>query len=53
MRQGLADSWPDSLEDESARKDWGWAPKFNLAKMTEEILKNLTPQLIEDMQAKK
>lgn len=53
LRQGLADSWPDSLVDSDAEKDWGWKPKFNLARMTEEILKNLTPKLIEEMQAKK
>jgi hypothetical protein len=53
MRQGIAESWPHSLEDQSARKDWGWQPKFDIAKMTEEILKNLTPKLIEEMHAKK
>lgn len=34
MRQGIADSWPDALQDDAARKDWGWTPKFDLAKMT-------------------
>lgn len=52
MRQGIADSWPDALVDDAARKDWGWQPKFDLAKMTKEILQNLTPQLIQDMHAK-
>ena len=53
MRQSIAESWPHSLEDEVARKDWGWRPKFDIVKMTDEILKNLTPKLIEEMHAKK
>ena len=53
LRQGFADSWPHALEDSNAQKDWGWAPKYNLVKMTVEILKNLSPKLIEEMQAKK
>lgn len=52
LRQSISDSWPDALVDDAAKKDWGWQPKFDLAKMTEEILQNLTPQMIKDMQAK-
>ncbi len=52
LRQGLADSWPDSLIDDCAQKDWAWKPKYNLAKMTEEILRNLTPQMVQDMKVK-
>lgn len=40
-RQEIADSWPRSVNDQFARKDWGWMPKFDLAKMTEEMLNNL------------
>ena len=32
MRQNIANSWPHYLEDDVARKDWGWSPKFNFAK---------------------
>jgi nucleoside-diphosphate-sugar epimerase len=46
FRQAIADSWPKSIDDGKAREDWGWNPKFNLEKMTEEILKNL-PALLE------
>ena len=42
FRQEIADSWPDSIDDSSARQDWRWEPKFYLEKMTVEILKNLT-----------
>lgn len=41
FRQAIADSWPKSIDDSAARSDWGWQHRFNLRKMTEEILKNL------------
>lgn len=40
-RQIIADSWPKSIDDEYAQKDWGWHPTFDLARMTEEMLNNL------------
>ena len=46
FRQAIADSWPKSIDDTSARKDWGWNPQFNLDAMTKEILTNL-PALLE------
>ena len=48
FRQAIADSWPKSIDDSAARKDWGWQHKFGLPEMTSEILKNL-PALIEEM----
>ena len=41
FRQGIADSWPKSINDSEARIDWGWEPQFDLARMTNEILRNL------------
>ena len=41
FRQKIADSWPASIDDSDAEKDWGWKLKFNLAKMTEDMLNNL------------
>ncbi len=38
MKQGIANSWPNSMDDSAARKDWAWNPKFDLAKMTEDML---------------
>jgi hypothetical protein len=40
-RQDIADSWPSSIDDSFAKKDWLWKPAFDLAKMTDEMLKNL------------
>ncbi|MCK5599531.1 L-threonine 3-dehydrogenase [bacterium] len=45
VRQGIADSWPNSMDDSAARKEWGWDPKFGLEKMTEDMLKNLSKKL--------
>jgi nucleoside-diphosphate-sugar epimerase len=41
FRQGIADSWPSSLDDSKAREDWGWRPKFDLQSMTKDMLLNL------------
>jgi len=41
FRQGIADSWPRSINDSVARQDWGWKHQFGLDEMTEDILTNL------------
>lgn len=41
FRQAIADSWPSSIDDSVARKDWQWQHSFNLDKMTKEMLENL------------
>lgn len=40
-RQKIADSWPKSIDDSSARKDWGWAHEFDLSRMTVEMISKL------------
>ncbi len=40
-RQLIADSWPDSIDDSEARKDWGWEHEYDLAKMTKVMVENL------------
>ena len=44
-RQAIADSWPDSLDDTEARKDWGWAHKFDLEALVDVMLTNLKVKL--------
>lgn len=41
-RQEIAESWPDSIDDSTARKDWNWQPQYDLTKMTDDILQNLS-----------
>ena len=45
VRQGIADSWPNSMDDSAARKEWGWKPKYNLSEMTKDMLKVLSKKL--------
>lgn len=40
-RQDIAASWPNSIDDTPARRDWNWKPGYNLDQMTKEILENL------------
>jgi len=40
-RQAIADSWPQSIDDSVARKDWGWKEEYDLAGMTKDMLSNL------------
>jgi threonine 3-dehydrogenase len=41
FRQTIANSWPESIDDTQARKDWGWKAKFDLSKMTTEMIQHL------------
>lgn len=38
VRQAIADSWPDSLEDYAARVEWDWKPKYDLFSMTKDMI---------------
>ncbi len=38
QRQGIVDSWPAELNDEAARRDWGWAPAYDLQRAFDEYL---------------
>lgn len=42
VRQALANSWPNSLEDYAARVEWGWQPDYDLDLMTADMLKTLS-----------
>jgi nucleoside-diphosphate-sugar epimerase len=41
LRQSIAESWPDSLDCSAAREEWGFAPKYDLDRMTEDMLSRL------------
>jgi nucleoside-diphosphate-sugar epimerase len=43
-RQQIANSWPQSINDEVARADWGWQEDYNLEKMTTDMFQNLSRQ---------
>ena len=43
-RQAIADSWPSSINDSHAQKDWGWSLEYDLEKMTQDMMKNLKEQ---------
>jgi nucleoside-diphosphate-sugar epimerase len=44
-RQKIADSWPMSIDDSVARKEWGWKPAYDLASMTRDMIEKLSKKL--------
>ncbi len=45
FRQAIADSWSQTIDDNYARKDWNWNPKYDLEDIVETMLKNLNIKL--------
>lgn len=45
VRQAIADSWPDSLDDSAAQEEWGWKPDYDLTMMTEDMIRALSKKL--------
>ncbi len=45
VRQAIADSWPNKMEDSAAREQWGWKPDYDLASMTSDLLEKLSAKL--------
>jgi nucleoside-diphosphate-sugar epimerase len=45
FRQSIADSWPSSIDDSSARTDWGWENKYSLEQITENMIDGISPKL--------
>lgn len=41
LRQAIAESWPNSLDDTCAREEWGWKPQYDLDAMTQDMLEKL------------
>ena len=46
LRQSIADSWPDSLDDTCARTEWDWMPEYDLDAMSQDMIKNLRVKLL-------
>lgn len=46
VRQAIADSWPNKMDDTCARKEWGWVPRYNLKTMTEDMILHLKEKLL-------
>jgi nucleoside-diphosphate-sugar epimerase len=44
-RQAIATSWPKSIDDTIAQNDWGWKPKYDLEKMTTDMLENIKKEV--------
>jgi nucleoside-diphosphate-sugar epimerase len=42
FRQKIADSWPNSINDSQAKKDWGWKAKYALSEMVKDMIENLS-----------
>jgi nucleoside-diphosphate-sugar epimerase len=49
FRQQIADTWPNSIDDSTARNDWGWRPEYDLASMTTDMLKHLKERYAEKL----
>lgn len=45
LKAGIANSWPDKLDDSCAREEWGWAPEYGLSEMTVDMLDKLSKRL--------
>jgi nucleoside-diphosphate-sugar epimerase len=41
-RQGIADTWPKTIDDGPAREEWGWAPDYDLSRMAGDMIANLS-----------
>ena len=45
IRQAIATSWPDNMDDTCAREEWGWKPTYNLDTMTRDMVEHLRIKL--------
>jgi nucleoside-diphosphate-sugar epimerase len=45
VRQAIADSWPNNMDDSAARMQWGWQPEYDLPAMTKDMIEKLSCKL--------
>jgi nucleoside-diphosphate-sugar epimerase len=46
LKQSIAESWPDQMDDSCARREWGWQHEYNLPAMTKDMLEKLEKKLM-------
>ncbi len=46
VRQVIADSWPDKMDDTAALQEWGWRPEYDLAAMTRDMIEQLSKKAV-------
>ncbi len=46
LKQSIADSWPNIMDDSCARQEWGWEPTYNLDSMSKDMLEKLKIKLL-------
>ena len=46
FRQAIADSWPQSIDDSAARKEWNWEPSYDISSMTKDMIEKLSERLL-------
>ena len=47
VKEPIARSWPNSLDDTCAREEWGWKPEWDLSRMTDDMLEHIRLKLAE------
>ncbi|MFC1476769.1 NAD-dependent epimerase/dehydratase family protein, partial [Fibrobacterota bacterium] len=45
LRQGIAESWPNYMDDTAAKEEWGWQPAYDLPAMCKDMIEKLTVKL--------
>ncbi len=45
VRQAIAESWPNKMDDSAAREEWGWRPEYGLPEMAEDMIKVLSGKI--------
>ena len=46
VRQAIAESWPNKMDDSCARQEWGWKPEYDLDTMSKDMIDNLKRKLL-------
>jgi nucleoside-diphosphate-sugar epimerase len=44
-KEGIAATWPNSMDDSAARAEWGWNPKYKLEEMVADMMEKISAKL--------